>query len=77
MGDTPLLETGELQNSIECNSDHKEAYVGSDNPKLEWHEFGTSRIPARPVLGGALIACEHEIKEMLGGHVKMIVEGNK
>jgi HK97 gp10 family phage protein len=72
--DTPLLDSGELRDSIECNSDERVAYVGSDNPKAEWHEFGTPKIPARPFLGGAIIECEERITDMLGKHVKMIIE---
>jgi phage gpG-like protein len=51
---TPLLETGELQESIRWNSDHSEGYVGSDDSKAAFHEFGNSRMPPRPFLATAL-----------------------
>src|SRR5271166_3441124 len=39
--DAPGLETGEMMQSITHNADHHEAYIGSDNEKLKWLEFGT------------------------------------
>lgn len=69
-GDTPLLDTGEMRDSITHNCDHHEGYVGSDDNKLLWQEFGTSRgIPPRPVMGGAVEAKGHEAAEAIGGHV--------
>src|ERR1700730_3668817 len=44
--------------------DGREAYVGSDNPKAVWHEWGTGRIPPRPFLGAALAAKEKELQKM-------------
>lgn len=54
-GDTPLLETGELRESIKVRvNGPASGEVYSDSPKAEWHEFGTSRgIPPRPFLGTA------------------------
>lgn len=47
-GDTPLLETGELRDSIgHVIVSSEEAEVGSDSPKAEWHELGTPSIPPR------------------------------
>lgn len=60
--DTPLLETGEMRESIEHTIQGHTAYVGSDNQKAVYHELGTSRIPARPFLQGAL---DHEIEEIV------------
>jgi len=63
----PLYETGELRDSIEHNVDAgaRDAYVGTDDPVAKYQEFGTSRIPARPFLGGALIAQEGKIHAMI------------
>lgn len=63
-GDSPLLETGALRDSITHNVDSngKEAAVGTDLDYAKYLEFGTSKMPARPFLGGALIAKEHEIE---------------
>jgi phage gpG-like protein len=65
-GDSPLLETGELRDSIERDVQHDVAYVGSNNNKALFHEFGTSRIPPRPVFAGAAKAKHEEIGEMIG-----------
>ena len=70
-GDSPLLETGELRDSIKWNADEKEGYVDSDNPKLAYHEFGTSRIPPRPVLSNALWQCQPEIAKAMRKAVRM------
>jgi HK97 gp10 family phage protein len=66
-GDKPLLETGALRDSITHNADAdgKDAYVGTDDPVAKYHEFGTSHIPARPFLGGALHAKESKIGPMV------------
>ncbi len=45
-----LLETGELRGSIEWNSEGNQGWVGSNNDKAVWHEFGTARIPPRSFL---------------------------
>lgn len=67
-GDSPLLETGDLRDSIERDVQTDKAYVGSNSNKALWHEFGTSRIPPRPFLGGAANAKTAEIGEMIGHH---------
>ena len=66
-GDSPLLETGELRDSIEREVQPDAAYVGSNNKKAVWHELGTSRIPPRPFLATAAAAKTAEIGEMIGG----------
>jgi len=51
----PLLETGELRDSIKWNADETEGYVGADNEKVKWHEFGTTKDTGAAVSGiGAL-----------------------
>lgn len=66
-GDSPLLETGELRDSIERDVQPHVAYVGSNNKKATWHEYGTSRIPPRPFLGPTAVAKTEEIGELVGG----------
>jgi HK97 gp10 family phage protein len=61
---TPLLETGEMRDSIAWNSDQHEGYVGTDNMKMVWQEFGTSRIPPRPVLGLAAAQNEGKVEKI-------------
>ena len=65
-GDSPLLETGELRDSIQANNDTTGAMVGSDNPKAQWHVLGTVTIPPRDFMTAAAIAREDEIIEILG-----------
>jgi phage gpG-like protein len=66
-GDSPLLETGEMRDSITHNSDAHEAMVGSNDKTLIYQEFGTSRgIPPRPVLGLAMIKAEPAIVHAVG-----------
>lgn len=67
--DTPLLETGEMRESINHTVQGHIAYVGSDNDKALYHELGTSRIPARPFLRGALDEKVEEIVEATGRRV--------
>jgi phage gpG-like protein len=68
---TPLLESGELRDSIEWSAPHHEGfgetvgYVGSNNPKAAWHEMGTKHIPPRPFIGAAARMSEHKIYESL------------
>jgi hypothetical protein len=63
-GDTPLLETGKLRDSIEWNSHGLEGHVGSNDPKAVWNELGTSRAPPRSFLVGAAQTLEGEIHKM-------------
>jgi len=61
-GDTPLVETGELRNSYAYTVvDAHTLDVGSDNPKAIWHEYGTGRVPPRPVLAPAAQRVEPEV----------------
>jgi phage gpG-like protein len=74
-GDSPLLETGELRDSIHHNVDHssvgrgRSAFIGSDDDKAVWHEYGTVRIPPRPFLSSALIHKEKEVVEAIGQQI--------
>ncbi len=72
----PLFETGALRDSITHNVDSngKEAAIGTDLDYAKYLEFGTSKMPARPFLGGALIAKEHEIQEGVLAEVKKVFE---
>lgn len=67
--DTPLLETGEMRDSIEHKVDGSEAYIGSDNDKAVWHELGTAKIPARSFLVGAAQHKEKEVGHLIGQKV--------
>ncbi len=75
-GDSPLFETGELRASIEWNADEHQGYVGSDNPKMVWHEWGTSRVPPRPVLGPSIEAARPAVEKVLRDIAKAVAAGD-
>ena len=60
-GNSPLLETGELRNSIERTVAGHSAHVGTNDDKAEWMEFGTSTIPPRSFIASAGMVCEPQI----------------
>lgn len=66
----PLKRTGELAESIgaetESHVDHVIGVVGSTSPLAILHEQGTSRMPARPFLGPALMLTEPATAAALG-----------
>lgn len=65
-GDTPLLETGDMRDSIEHTVRGDSGFVGSDSDIAFWQELGTSRIPARSFLGGAAMHKGKEAAEAIG-----------
>jgi phage gpG-like protein len=77
-GDTPLLETGEMRDSIEHISSAKEAHIGSNNDKAVWQELGTSRgIPPRPFLAGALHHKSDEVVLIIGDEIGGLLSTGK
>ena len=77
-GDTPLLDTGALKDSIQHTvvSPH-EGYVGTNVEYAKYQEFGTSKISPRPFLGGAVEAKSAEFVECFGKAIKATIEGKK
>jgi phage gpG-like protein len=75
MGKGPLLETGELRDSIQWNSEGNQGFVGTDNEKGLWHELGTTKIPPRPFLMGAAIRMEPLIHAMAAKAVVAVMMG--
>ena len=66
-GDTPLLETGAMRDSIHHTVGHDEALVGSNDDKAVFQELGTSRgIPPRSFLVSAATRKEAEVARVLG-----------
>lgn len=53
--DDPLLETGELRDSITHIVRGNSVFIGSDLEKAVWQELGTSKIPPRSFLMGAAV----------------------
>ena len=65
----PLLRTRGLRDSIEHRVGDLEAEIGSDSDIMVYQEFGTERIPPRPVLGPAAERNHDAILAALGGAV--------
>ncbi|PUB36608.1 hypothetical protein C8K66_10287 [Pseudomonas sp. GV105] len=64
--DSPLLASGEMQGSVTHATGILEAVIGSTDPKMVYHEFGTPKMPARPVMGPALLTNKEFIRRTLG-----------
>lgn len=64
----PLLREGDLRDSIGHEVDHAglELAVGSTSDLMPYHEFGTSKMPARPVLGPAAFRNKDAIQRVVG-----------
>jgi len=73
----PLERTGGLRDSIEGVAESVfggvHGVVGTDDPNALGHEVGTSREPARPFLGPALMLTEPEIAAALGELAKRVL----
>ena len=52
---SPLLRQGQLRASIEAEATGFTLAVGTNDPIAKWQEHGTSKMPARPFIGPALI----------------------
>lgn len=73
----PLLRTGELQASISHETRGLEAEIGSTSEIAPYHELGTSKMPARPVLGPALVRNLDKIKELAASAIVAGFIGNE
>lgn len=72
----PLLRTGELRDSIECEVKFLEAVIGSKSDIAAYQEFGTKYIPPRPFIGPAAYENKEKIKKILGAAVVSgLIEG--
>lgn len=74
-GDTPLVETGEMRDSITHEVNFLNARVYSDDPKMGYHELGTTKMPPRPVLATAAQRKEREVAEILGRQAVSLISG--
>jgi len=65
--DSPLYRFGDLQKSFGYTvvADN-EVIVGSTEETMIYHEFGTSKMPPRPVLGPAVLKNVEKIGKLLG-----------
>lgn len=77
----PELRTGEMRASIEhmveMHGVDGTAYVGSDSEKLEFQELGTSKMPPRSILGGALMRKEDAVRKVIGGYIYGALAGEE
>ncbi len=62
----PLLATGEMRDNISHQVDGDEAVIGSPDDRMVYHEFGTSKMPPRPVLGPAVFSNKAKIEKIIG-----------
>lgn len=67
--DNPLLRTGEMRDSIKHEVMGHEAIIGSNSPIIGYHEYGTSKMPARPVIGPAAFSKKRFIGRCIGAYV--------
>jgi HK97 gp10 family phage protein len=65
----PLYRTGELQASISHTVNANEALIGSTSPIMIYHEFGTYKMPMRPVIGPAAYKNKYNIEAILGSSI--------
>lgn len=74
--DDPLLRTGELRDSIVHEVHGLEAIIGSTDEVMEYMEFGTSKMPPRPVMGPALHHNAEKAQKLIGNAaVKILTDG--
>jgi phage gpG-like protein len=74
-GDSPLLETGAMRDSIEWNASGNEGHVGSNSDIAVFQELGTSKIPPRSFLGAAAAQQEELIYKMAAKAVRAVMRG--
>lgn len=65
----PLLATGEMRDSIAHNVGGTAVHIGTNNKKMRYHEFGTNRIPPRPVFGLVFDRKKDEVMDLIGDSV--------
>lgn len=65
-GDTPLLVTGELRDTLGYQVEGNKAVIGSTSDLMVYQELGTPTIPPRPVLGPAAISNKELIEHTMG-----------
>jgi phage gpG-like protein len=70
--DAPLEASGAMRDSVTHVRHGLEAVIGSTDPKLVYHEFGTPHITPRPVMGPAVLRNKEFIRRTIG---KAAVQG--
>lgn len=64
--DAPLEASGAMRESITHKTETLETVIGSTDPKMVFHEFGTMKMPARAVMGPAVFRNKEYIRRVLG-----------
>lgn len=64
--EAPLLRTGDMRDNISHEVRGLEAVIGSPDERAVYHEFGTSKMPPRPIFGPAAIHNREKIAAVLG-----------
>lgn len=62
--DAPLVDTGSLRDSVKKQVRGYTGRVGSNDPRMGWHELGSSKFPPRPVFRIALNASTAKISDI-------------
>lgn len=76
--DAPLLRTGALYASFSHELlGNGEGVVGSTDPTMVFHEFGTAKMPPRPVMGPAVLRTTPQVKKLLGATVVQGILGGQ
>ncbi len=65
----PLYATGEYRISISYQIEGGALLVGSTDPIAPFLEFGTSRMPERPVFGPMMFVHGHAAADLIAGHI--------
>ena len=68
----PLEASGQMRDNITHQVEGDEAVIGSPDERMVYHEFGTSKMPPRPVLGPAVYSNKAKIEQIIG---KAVVAG--
>lgn len=73
----PLLASGQMRDNISHQVRGNEAVIGSPDEKAVYHEFGTSKMPPRPVFGPAAFSNKKPIQQIIGEAVVLGIIGGK
>lgn len=71
----PLFRSGALRDSIQHEVHGLDAVIGSKSDIMAYQEFGTEKIPPRPVLGPAALRNKARIESLIGAAAVMGIVG--
>lgn len=77
--EAPLERFGALKKSFKSDAPTEYSIeFGSDDPVMEYHEFGTVKMPPRPALGPALLKRINQVQQIFGSNaVRAIIGGQR